>query len=306
MNIKTALLVTLVLVLVSCSAGAVDAPTSTAVPTATPTDRPTHTPIPTSTNTPSATPPPKAINTPAQTPEPRRTLMPTATPSFTPIPKLTGQATSGVNLRSGPGVNYAKVGGLASGDSVEVVGCTSDHEWYQVRAPSGTLAWVAATYISLTSQSGAVPTVQPGQIPPTPTPAPATNTPVPTNTAVAADTPTTTSVPVATSTPVPPPPSEGPTEVTAWVSNDHPGQNSNVTVFGKLVIGGKPIQGAVMQTAWHYKSTTSTCEGVTGGDGVAACERKIGRATKGYTVNIRVTFTHEGKTYQVSTAFTPQ
>ncbi len=137
----------------------------------------------------------------------------------------------------------------------------------------------------------------------TPTPTP-TKTPVPTNT----PRPTATPVPP---TPVPPPPAT-PTPVPvscnieAWVDNPNPSQNSTVTVFGKLTCNGAGVGNAQMRTTWHYKSTTSTCDGTTGSDGVAACQRRIGRATVGYTVRIDVAITWNGKTYYTSTSFTPQ
>jgi hypothetical protein len=57
-----------------------------------------------------------------------------------------------------------------------------------------------------------------------------------------------------------------------------------------------------MTTSWHYKTTTSSCSGVTGADGVAACSRGIGRATSGYRLNVDVVIDGYGAT----TWFTPQ
>ncbi len=142
----------------------------------------------------------------------------------------------------------------------------------------------------------------------TPTPTP-TITPTPTNT----PRPTATPTPRATATPVPPPPPPTPTPkpapscaVEAWVDNPNPSQNSTVTVFGKLTCDGAGVANAAMHTVWHYKSTNSTCDGTTGGDGVAACQRRIGRATIGYFVRIDVAITWNGRTYYASTGFTPQ
>ena len=90
------------------------------------------------------------------------------------------------------------------------------------------------------------------------------------------------------------------------MSNETPSQNSNVIVYGKLYIDGQPAQDAGMHASWHYKSTISYCDGVTGADGVALCERTIGGATKGYTVRIRVVLSYKGTSYTASTTFTPQ
>ena len=52
-----------------------------------------------------------------------------------------------------------------------------------------------------------------------------------------------------------------------------------------------------MHTTWHYKTTTSYCDGISGGDGIASCSRYISGATKGYYVSITVEFTHQGQSY---------
>ena len=61
-----------------------------------------------------------------------------------------------------------------------------------------------------------------------------------------------------------------------------------------------------MHVVWHYKSSTPSCDGVTGGDGVAVCERSIGGASKGYYVQLDVSITWQGQTYYATTGFTPQ
>lgn len=58
----------------------------------------------------------------------------------------------------------------------------------------------------------------------------------------------------------------------------------------------------------YYKSTTSSCTGVTNSSGVASCTRDISRATYGYTVVLSVKFTNaKGATLgTTSTSFTPR
>ncbi|MCB0211055.1 MAG: protein kinase [Anaerolineae bacterium] len=110
--------------------------------------------------TPTATPtpvPPTATNTATSSP-------PTATalPSFT--------AETGANLRSGPGTAYERVGELAAGANVEIIGRNEDSSWWQVsypEAPDG-VAWLAATLGTATeTASVALATALP---PPTPVP----------------------------------------------------------------------------------------------------------------------------------------
>ncbi len=185
-----------------------------------------------------------------------------------------------------------------------------------------------------------LPTPAPTNTPiPTNTPVP-TDTPIPTDTPLPTNTPPPTDTPVPTVTPIPPtaaPPTPKPVkatatsilptatsapptptpgtlpteisgpvvEVTAWVDNPTPTQNSTVTVFGKFTIGNAGIAGVPMDATWRYKSTDSYCDGVTDAQGIAICNREIAKATKGYTVRIDVVFVYEGKTYRAQTSFTP-
>ena len=148
--------------------------------------------------------------------------------------------------------------------------------------------------------------------PPTPTPiptSPASPTPTPTRTPTPAPTPTRTPTPA----PTPSTPSggnvncnqEGTVQICAWVSNPTPRQYSSVTVYGRLLDNGTGRGGLSMHAVWHYRTTTSYCDGVTWADGEARCTRRISRATIGYRVRINVNITYEGQTYNVSTSFTP-
>lgn len=106
----------------------------------------------------------------------------TSTPSSPPQPMVIALE-SGVNLRSGPGLNYNRVGVLTLGGSLEIVGRNGDSSWWLVSTPSG-LAWVSADVVKALNVDDSIPVVS---IPallvwPTPLnglPAP-TNTPVPT------------------------------------------------------------------------------------------------------------------------------
>ncbi len=94
--------------------------------------------------------------------------------------------------------------------------------------------------------------------------------------------------------------------VQACVDKATPSQRTDVTVFGRLVVGGKPASGVAMNTTWHYKSKDSFCDGTTGADGVASCSLTTGSATSGFKVDIDVVFKYNGKTYTATTSFTPQ
>ncbi len=64
---------------------------------------------------------------------------------------VTGQV---VNLRSGPGTSYSKVGQLVKGDTVQVLKSSSD--WYLVKTESGAQGWVAGWLVQVVT-SGSTP-----------------------------------------------------------------------------------------------------------------------------------------------------
>lgn len=59
-------------------------------------------------------------------------------------------ATSQVNIRSGPGVEYGKVGSLGRGDGITRTGIgTGDYsKWSRVEFSDGTIAYIASSYLS--------------------------------------------------------------------------------------------------------------------------------------------------------------
>ncbi len=82
----------------------------------------------------------------------------------------------GLNLRSGPGASYAIIRSLSFGDTLSVLGQSSDAYWLYVATANGTMGWVARPYTNFT---GTAPIVQPNEPPPTP------RTPYPTPTRTA-------------------------------------------------------------------------------------------------------------------------
>ena len=124
------------------------------------------------------TPSPTATPRPTDTPGPMPTTTATSVPTLTSAPDVQGVATTGVNLRSGPGTQYDRIGGLAADDLVEIRARTSNGEWYQVKLPSGSTAWVAAAYIATQADASEIPTAIPTARPTsTPTDVPAQPTP---------------------------------------------------------------------------------------------------------------------------------
>jgi len=155
--------------------------------------------------------------------------------------------------------------------------------------------------------------------PPRPTPTP---TPTPTSTRTPTATPTRTPTPTPTRTPTPTPtPRPNPTppngtnlmcrlyglaQICAWVSDGHPEQHSNVTVFGRLYVAGFPAVGAPMHTVWYYRTTTNTQDCLTDTEGIGRCTRNIGRATPNYIVWVDVLIRYQDVEYGTRTFFTPR
>ncbi len=163
-------------------------------PVATPAP-PTKTPKPTFTPTVDASPtlemfPTETPLPESPTPEVTATPQETATPTPEPIPQFT--ALRNVNIRSGPGTNYARIGTLAGGQSADVTGSNPAGDWYQFDY-NGRSGWVSADLVSLSGNSEAVavaenipappPTARPRPTnppaPPAPPPAPEPVQPAP-------------------------------------------------------------------------------------------------------------------------------
>ncbi len=190
----------LVLAAIGCSAG----PTATPVPKATITAPPPPTLQPTQ-------PPATPIPVPTFTPAP---------PSPTPVP---AQATAKqlVNLRQGPGVQFAIAGKMPEKTAAAILGKSEDSKWYQVALPDKEHpSWVSAAFVDVSGPADQVAVVAVAP-PPTATPAPAKPK-------------TATTAPVA-----PVPPAKG---LVGFVSYDNSSQSfvlNNITIDARAVGGFK-------------------------------------------------------------------
>ncbi|RLC99842.1 MAG: hypothetical protein DRI77_01800 [Chloroflexi bacterium] len=142
------------------SAAATELPVSTAADS-TPTTvlYPTFTPL-------AVSPLPTVVPTEASTTLPPTAVSPTQVPSTPGI--VAGD--KGVNVRSGPGTNYTKLGYLEPGSQAEVTGRYSD--WWQIKY-NGRSGWVFGELVTA-SDVASVAQVEP---PPAPTAAPVTAVP---------------------------------------------------------------------------------------------------------------------------------
>jgi hypothetical protein len=133
------------------------------------------------------------------TPAARLTV--TATPTPTPTAPATPDAVdecigclpptattlTDLNVRRGPGVDYAVLGYLRAGQAAAVVGINGDGTWLQIVYPPAPddRGWIARRYVEVHGDLASVPAVVPPTPEPTVTPT-ITPTPAPTETAVPA------------------------------------------------------------------------------------------------------------------------
>jgi hypothetical protein len=143
---------------------------------------PTKTPKPTFTLTPNITPTPLVLATATKppatsaaaataTPAPSPTAVPpTVAPTAPPAPKLTTH--QNVNVRSGPGTNYNRLGELGAGQTFDITGKNPAGDWYQFNY-SGQAGWVRNDFVTLSGDAGGIKVAEniPAP-PPTPRPAP--------------------------------------------------------------------------------------------------------------------------------------
>ena len=133
-------------------------PTSTLAPILTATPRLTATLIPTDTLIPSPTAP--ASNTPPP-------ISATFTPSVSPTPSIMGVVRTDkgdVNLRTGPGLNFRKIGTLLAGSQVQVLFTNTDATWTLLQIQDGTQGWALSTLITYLNPSATVPALDTPQL----------------------------------------------------------------------------------------------------------------------------------------------
>ena len=124
-------------------------------------------------------------------------------------------------------------------------------------------------------------------------------------------TPTPTPSPTPTPAPVGPaclgdPATINGTVAEACVSTPNPAQNTNVTVYAKLVSEGNGVPSATMDTVWHFQSGNEICGGTPDKTGLISCSLNIGYATVGVPVLVEVHLRFNNNTFTVTATFTPR
>ncbi len=112
-------------------------------------------------------------------------------------------------------------------------------------------------------------------------------------------TPAPTAQPTSAATPATPAPS---CSAIAGVSNPNPARSAQEIIAAKLTCGDSGVGGAQMTATVHYKTSTSTCSGVSDSSGVASCTLRTGDAP-GF-VSIDACFVYKGQSYCGQTGFT--
>jgi uncharacterized protein YraI len=107
-----------------------------------------------------------ATYTPSPTPTPEFTPTPEATP--TPVTAELSVTSATLNVRSGPGTSYPRVGQVRRGETYTIVGRTEAGDWWQITY-DGKPAWVSGELVTATGPVESVAMVEVG---PPPTAAP--------------------------------------------------------------------------------------------------------------------------------------
>jgi hypothetical protein len=245
----------------------------------TPAVPPTKTPKPTFTATANA--PAAPLDMPAATKPPvtpTTAATATAVPSPTPVPATPTPAApritanQNVNVRGGPGANYAKIGELTAGQSFDIVGKNSAGDWYQFSF-NGQQGWVRQDFVTLNGDAGVVQIAQ--------------NIPAPPPTARPAPPPPPTAPPAPPAPAAPPAPSY-PFSLVKGAERCDP--NVGNTYFNGFVRSrdNSPLNGVCVHVAFYGPRQTK-CSGCGGaGDGVWGFSPFGGPAPKGTTVEVFV------------------
>jgi hypothetical protein len=187
-------------------------------------------------------------------------------------------------------------------------------------------ARVASPFLTPTAMPSSTATPTPAEpptaliVPVTPTPLQATFTPtraptlpspavVPGATATRVPAlPSPTFIPGPTSTRAPtltPAPTVSPILVTAWVSNPAPQPGVDVSVYGRLLVNGRPVSGEGMVARWHFKGGRIVdCVADTWVDGVAYCTENTYGEPAGFTVRIEVFIKYNQVPYRATAELT--
>lgn len=91
---------------------------------------------------------------------PTNTTPPAEAAASPPAPTIVVPAGDIVNVRGGPGVEYAVLGRLTGGQRAEIIGKNTDQTWWQIRYGNGA-AWISARFVRTEGDPSAIPIREP-------------------------------------------------------------------------------------------------------------------------------------------------
>ncbi len=74
---------------------------------------------------------------------------PTPIPTDRPVPPQAEVTVDRLNVRNGPGTNYARIGSVSLGHKAEIVGRNADSSWIVIKYNDGQ-GWISAQYVNIT------------------------------------------------------------------------------------------------------------------------------------------------------------
>lgn len=197
-----------------------------------------------------------------------------------------------------PGANAVTV---AATDPAGNVTTQTQTIQYTPSAPDSQTGTATVTTSTTMTSHGSLPasttsTSPTATVPSSPSSTPTSSTPTPAPTPSAAPAPTPAPQPILAII------------ASAWVSNGSPNARSNETIYASVKDNyGRPVIGASVIAAVHYKSGTQHYSLVSNGNGNYSTSFKLfDKLVSGYKVNVTVTATHQGFTSTAATSFTPQ
>jgi uncharacterized protein YraI/uncharacterized protein YceK len=90
----------------------------------------------------------------------------------TPVTDPEVRTASAMNVRGGPGTNYAVVGALNAGDVARITGKNGAGDWWQISFAGGAVGWVYGPLVTTSGETGEVAVAEAPAPPPTAVPAP--------------------------------------------------------------------------------------------------------------------------------------
>lgn len=163
-----------------------------------------------------------------------------APPPGVPTCRIVSNTNGAVNIRSGPGTQYAIVGNLPVGQTLPVLGQLSGGGWYQVSLVTEQLGWISATVARLDGDCAALPlATAPSNAPLAPTQPPAPPPPAPTTSSGGGGGTAPTAMPTGVPTVEPPaaPPEPLP-DLSVAISYAQIGADGRVDIGYSIVVAG--------------------------------------------------------------------